>query len=251
LDEFIENHPLDKIAVEFSNSPYGRGFPATEDLTGNQMVAKMLRKLLKEFKIAAHEDEYKTAISICHQRGWTFADLEGNGIRTYRLASPIHTALLSWLLEPPEKELGFGSLLDLVKEVVSSFKPSQLFAAVRRSEQNGEDALAPEIQYQQEFYRAIHDVTDGGVCISPEFASAQTAKVAGRIDFFIKKNMWGIKLTREGTRLKEHSDRFKTSGAYGAWIENGRMADYILLDCRTTEPNIKYQSEWSLIVSSY
>jgi hypothetical protein len=73
------------------------------------------------------------------------------------------------------------------------------------------------------------NITDGDVCTSSEYALARRAK-GRRINFFIKKNRWGIELIWEGDWIKEHGDRFKMTGAYGAWTGNGEMADYMLLD---------------------
>jgi hypothetical protein len=46
---------------------------------------------------------------------------------------------------------------------------------------------------------------------------------------------WGIELTRDGSELQEHSNRFVT-GAYRALLESGDIVDYALLDFRHTVP---------------
>ena len=76
------------------------------------------------------------------------------------------------------------------------------------------------------------DVNNGNTAISPEFSSAQGAKVAGRIDFVIPSVQWGIEVIRDGNRLNEHNNRFRDGGAYHAWLQAGKMTDYILLDFR-------------------
>ena len=42
---------------------------------------------------------------------------------------------------------------------------------------------------------------------------------------------WGIELLRDGSKLREHSDRFLT-GAYSAFQKSGTIVDYALLDLR-------------------
>jgi hypothetical protein len=100
----------------------------------------------------------------------------------------------------------------------------------------------PKAQYCDEFYRSVFSLTSGNVCLSPDFASAKGAHIAGCIDFFIPIVKWGIEFTRDGSRLAEHSSRFANSEAYGAWQASGDMADYILLDCCTSIPRKKYPS---------
>ena len=80
------------------------------------------------------------------------------------------------------------------------------------------------------------DVNNGNTAISPEFSSAQGAKVAGRIDFVIPSVQWGIEVIRDGNRLNEHNNRFRDGGAYHAWLQAGKMTDYILLDFQQSTP---------------
>ena len=46
--------------------------------------------------------------------------------------------------------------------------------------------LPPEVRYEDEFYRSVHNVIAGIVLVSPEFASAKKAQVVGRIDFLFQ-----------------------------------------------------------------
>jgi hypothetical protein len=57
----------------------------------------------------------------------------------------------------------------------------------------------------------------------------------GRIDFFIRSKKWGVELLRNGSRLRNHHDRF-TTGEYGTWLREGTMKDYIMIDFRSTKP---------------
>jgi len=84
--------------------------------------------------------------------------------------------------------------------------------------------------------------------VSPEFASASDASVAGRIDFYIASMKWGIELTRDGKKLQQHRYRFGETGAYGRLIASGEMSDYILLDGRSTMPVKHHTSQSSLLI---
>jgi len=132
------------------------------------------------------------------------------------------------LLEPTNDMPRFNSLFELCFETIKKFKPSQLRLPLRRVASTSTEP--PEAQYQDEFYHSLLAATSGNVRISPEYASAQGARVAGRIDFFIPIVKWGVELTRNGNRLLEHVARFTDSGAYGAWLKSADMNDYILLD---------------------
>jgi hypothetical protein len=185
-------------------------------------------------------DATVNAIKYCNRHGWIHSTATGPGWDTpieYVPPSPLHSVFLSWLLLPQDFAPSFPSILDMAFSVISRFKRSQMFIPIRRAGiGSAKSDKPPEAQYQDEFYRALHDATSGAVRISPEFASARGAKVAGRIDFFIPVVKWGIEITREGSRLEEHNSRFSAQGAYGAWLKTGDMEDYILLDCRTTLP---------------
>jgi len=125
------------------------------------------------------------------------------------------------------------TLYSLIQDTFARFRPVQLFSTERRV---GSTTTRPtEAQYQNEFYRALHDITEGNVCISPEYA-AQTDSRPGRIDFFIRSKNWGIELTCDGRKLKEHAERFGGDGAYGQWYTGGGMTDHILVDCRLRKP---------------
>jgi hypothetical protein len=126
-------------------------------------------------------------------------------------------------------------------EVIFKLKCSQLHLPLHRAGLRGLDPL-PEAQYQDEFYRFLFTVTHGNVRISPEFASAEYAKVAGRIDFFIPTVKWGIEITRDISRLNEHGSRFTGSGEYEARLRSNNMADYVLLDCCRSVPQKAHPS---------
>lgn len=159
----------------------------------------------------------------------------------YIFASPLHMHLWSWLLLPPDSvALQCQDLFTLVKNVISRFRSSQLTKSDRRV--GTPQHQPPEAQYQAEFYRCIHEYTNGGVIISPDYAAAVGAR-PGRIDFFLSSKKWGIELTCDGSKLDEHHSRFQENGSYAAWLQSSDMNDYILLDFRFNKPQRSYLSK--------
>lgn len=241
VEAFHAENPTHNLVQTLRGGAFGRGLPTVKELEDQPDVVTLFRNLLKYGAVDGNEDE-DTAIRKCHRHGWIHADQAVNETIThYAFPSPLHTVCLSWRLEPTSNMPHFTSLFDLALDAISKFKPSQLYLPIRRVSPRSTDKI-PEAQYQDEFYRSVFSATFGNVRLSPEFASARKACVAGRIDFFIPVVKWGIEFTRDGNRLDEHSSRFAQSGAYGAWLKSGDMADYILLDCRTTIPRRSFPS---------
>jgi hypothetical protein len=241
LADFYEQNPISHLVESLTGGAFRRGVPKAKDLSKNPQAAVVLRRLLTEGSIRIDDgcaDATVQAIKYCNR--WIHFDATGSDYDSaisYVLPSPLHSVFLSWLLLPQDFEPLFPSILDMAFSVISRFKRSQMFIPIRRAGiGSAKPDKPPEAQYQDEFYRALHDATSGAVRISPEFASARGAKVAGRIDFFIPVVKWGIEITREGSQLDGHSSRFEAQGAYGAWLKTGDMEDYILLDCCTALP---------------
>lgn len=59
----------------------------------------------------------------------------------------------------------------------------------------------------------------------------------GQVDFYILFKKWGVELLRDGNRLEEHSGRFSQPGLYGTTLT---VDDYIILDCRNTQPRRRH-----------
>ncbi len=238
LDTFHEKFSLDYIMRHLAGA-FTRGLPNNTELSDRPDVSTVLRRLLASGRVTESSD--KAAIQYCHRKGWIYAeDVLEPGPQSYTFATPLHHAGLSWRLQAEDNLPQFETLYALSLQVLAKFKPSQMKLPIRRVGGGSGTDLPPEAQYQDEYYRSLLAVTRGNVRISPEFASARGAKVAGRIDFFIPRVKWGIEITREGDRLKSHSSRFKADGAYSKWLKDGDMTDYVLLDCRTTTPRTSH-----------
>ena len=211
-----------------------RSFPNKE---GVPFFAPAIRLLLRDGRIANDSDgsAIYELLDTAHRNG--YIHLKDN---FFVFSSPLIKFQWTWLIAPPRNyDLPYASLRTLVLDTFARFRPVQLFNTERRV---GSNTTHPtEAQYQVEFYRALHDITMGNVCISPEYA-AQTHSRPGRIDFFIREKNWGIELTCDGRKLKQHADRFGEDGAYGQWYTSGDMIDRILVDCRLLPPRKKHPS---------
>lgn len=241
VETFHTENPTHELIQSLCGGAFERGLPTSEELQEDPEVVAVFRDLLVHGTIDSRENEDE-AVQKCHRHGWIQSNRTTNErIIRYAFPSPLHAACISWRLEPTSNRPQFTSPYALALDAISKFKPSQLHLPIRHVNPLSTDKL-PEAQYQDEFYRSVFVATSGNVRISPEFASARGAHVPGRIDFFIPVVKWGFEFTREGDRLQEHSSRFATSGAYGAWLKSGDMEDYILIDCRTSAPSKKYPS---------
>jgi len=239
---FHEENPTHTLVENLHGGAFGRGLPLHHELSEQPDVAVLLRKLLKDGEVEEREHE-NNAINKCHRHGWICSDLaKGDGsIVCYTFPSPLHAACLSWRFEPTSDMPHFTSILELSLAVISKFKPSQLHLPIHRAGVQARDPL-PDAQYEDEFYRSVFTVSFGNVCISPDFASAKRAQVAGCIDFFIPVVKWGIAITRDGSLLDEHGSCFANSGEYEVWLQSSDLTDYILLDFGTKIPRKAHPS---------
>ncbi len=248
LTKFHDDHTPSEVGRGFRYSSGGRGLPEPDHLQRDPSMAAMFRQLLRDGELLDDESRFGDAVERAHKSGYIYAKLLAPSQKKgFVIPTPLHTVALSWILVPGQVDLP-SDLNMLVWEVVGRFKYSQLTLPIRRAGPETPSDLPPEAQYQDEFYRALHDFTKGGVLVSPESASASGASVAGRIDFYIASKKWGIEITRDGKKLQEHSDRFGARGAYGRWLASGKMSDYILLDCRSTRPIKPHSGQSSLLL---
>ncbi|PVG02084.1 hypothetical protein CPB86DRAFT_38650, partial [Serendipita vermifera] len=147
--------------------------------------------------------------------------------------SPLLQHLWSFRLLPPvDHQIPYPCLFSFVEPTVSCFKPSKLTGPDRRIVAS--QYRPPE--YQEEYYRCVHDATKGNVRFTPEYVAA-VGVYPGRIHFFIPSHKWGIELTYDGSQLSEHESRFADDDAYEQWLQTLDMMDYILLDFCSTKPS--------------
>jgi len=241
VETFHAENPTHLLVQALCGEAFKHGLPEYHELLAWPNVVALFRNLLKYGAVDRKGDEDE-AICKCHHHGWIHADQTADqALMHYTLPSPLHSVSLSWRLEPTNDMPHFTSLFDLAFDAIFKFKPSQLYLLICCVSPRSMEKI-PEAQYQDKFYCSVISATFGNVCLSPKFASARRTHVAGCIDFFIPVVKWGIKLTQDGNLLNEHSFHFAESGAYGAWLKLGDMADYILLDCCTSIPQKLFPS---------
>ncbi|KAJ5567321.1 hypothetical protein N7535_006627 [Penicillium sp. DV-2018c] len=178
----------------------------------SEHVVFTLRKVLAEGWIAFDlEDE---GIKTCYERGWLHSeprDLECEDMETY------------------------PTIEDLARAILERFSPRNLSTRIIDGTQTlgpGAAVRTPEAVYQDEFYRASAEVLGYAMDVKSEWSP----RGSGRIDFCFGAMKWGIELLREGDRLNEHCGRFMPGGVYSSWIQDNLLLDWIIIDCRTTEP---------------
>jgi len=194
VEIFHDEYPTHKLVQELSGGgAFERGLPSADELLTQPDVVELFKDLLKNGMIDKRYKDEDEAIRKCHRHGWIQADESPNnlGFICYAFSSPLHSVCISRRLEPTNGMPNFTSLFDLALDVISKFKPSQLKLTIRHGVEPSSMDKPPEAQYQDEFYRSLFSVTSGNVRLSPEFASAKGAHVAGRINFFIPMVKWG------------------------------------------------------------
>jgi len=92
-----------------------------------------------------------------------------------------------------------------------------------------------EDQYRHELSRACYHILGCRLFLTSEWKSPS---YDGRVDFCIKPVKWAIECSREGNRLRQHISRFQRGGIYYPLIAAGEICDYILLDFRTSKPDM-------------
>lgn len=214
-----------------------------------QTYATTLRQLVQEGHVDIPTMDFSlvSKLTLCHQKGWVHATKvefpDGYNNRycmRYSFPSPLHRAYVSWYLIPTKVQLPRDcQIYDLTAEAIRRFRTPQVLECARNNE-NGQKDPASKTSYQDEFYHAIVDRFNGSVAITPEFASASGARIAGRMDFFIHQTKWGIECMRDGQRLLTHSEWFRDNESYEQWLKDSDMEDYILLDFRVSMPEEKH-----------
>jgi hypothetical protein len=250
LEEFRKRFADRQTALELVSNPRGLGLPLPGYLSRNVEVAAIFRRLLKNGGLLEHGLSQSDLLVLrwIHQRGWVYATTENDYYTVYVLATPVHSSYLSHLLEPPSMVHGYSNLLNFCIAVMKNIKPSRLFTPLRRIGSSLD--RSPEAQFEDEFYRSAHELTHGGVAFSPEFAVRGQTGIAGRVDFLLAKEKWGIELAREGSKLQQHMDRLGDEGAYASLMVEEDMADYILINCCTSVPTVKRPRKCQFVLLS-
>jgi len=171
------------------------------------------------------------ALQLCFSKGWLHTDTIDDETE-YFFPSSLHRWYIEWkLCGVLDTTFHADNILDFVIDVISIFSPRML-STTRRVSAAGHVQQPLEAQYQDEFYRCCHTRSNGSLVTFPEFGTAKE-----RADFYIPAKQWGVELLRDANQLVQHSRRFSSpTGSYGTTS----LTDYIILDCRTTQPRVPH-----------
>jgi hypothetical protein len=214
-------------------STVARGLPPNHELKAPAVAgvfSSVLRmESVKDTNFTTERD--RAALKLCFSNGWLHTDIFDDETE-YFFPSPLHRWYVEWKLwGVPQTTFSANCILDFVIEVISLFAP-QILSTTRVSAA-GHVQRPPEAQYQDEFYRCSHQYSSGSLLTFPEFGTAK-----GRVDFYIPLKKWGVELLREGDKLAQHCGRFSPeTGSYGTTLS---LTDHIILDCRTTQPQVPH-----------
>jgi hypothetical protein len=216
-----------------------------------------IRELLKSGAQTYQTFEVPDAAREAHKCGWISFHEERSSI-VVDVPSLFYQSQLSYLLHGLQALPATVEAMDLntfVKTVVGSFSYTALSNPQRHTAGPQATPSIPEAQFQNEFYRAIYKVTNGGsgLWISPEFGTPQSSAHTGRIDFYLMgSKKWGIEILRNGDHLDEHVRQFGPGGAYNVWLTTGQITEYVILDFRThSQPRKKIPSAFSKVLTYF
>jgi hypothetical protein len=115
-----------------------------------------------------------------------------------------------------------------IGQVIERFDPRQLYSSRSR---NASGSVVYENQYQNEFYRAACTILPRTSIISPNVGPLFGAK--GYLDYLLRPHYWGFEPLKDGSKLKDHKERFNPGGIYHNLIEDKVISEYAILDFRT------------------
>ncbi|CAG8554230.1 3495_t:CDS:1 [Acaulospora colombiana] len=130
-----------------------------------------------------------------------------------QFTAPIMRIVLSYHLFTSSGLKSYTTNFDeFLLRAIERMRPSRLYRSLGRGRSESDSRLF-ERSWQMEWYHSATSVVPADTLISadvgPVFGSA------GFLDFYINGEVcWGIELTREGERLKEHAERFEEDGEY-------------------------------------
>ncbi|KAJ5893262.1 hypothetical protein N7495_004953 [Penicillium taxi] len=208
-----------------------RSFPRRGKVTTE--AVEILRKTLSDGSVT--KDLANPGVKQCYENGWLHSepkDFDGDEILCV-FPTRLHAKFVEYYWTSNKLDFPIWRFPDigcLAREVLAQFSPRNISSAIRM----GYAAMARpfEASYQDEFYRASHQVLGYAMNVTSEWSSGGR----GRIDFRFAQIGWGVELIREGDRLKEHCSRFAPGGTYAPWISTGLLTQWLIIDCRTSWP---------------
>ncbi|KAK2813210.1 hypothetical protein FQN50_000888 [Emmonsiellopsis sp. PD_5] len=247
IKEFDKPHVLQvldddiRVLSFLDGLPVSRSFPHGDFLTVE--AVETLRRTLANGNIPF--DERDPGVKLCHQMGWLHTDAidrtasESVCVFPSRIQEKFVEVNLASEYKRPFPIDQFPTLTILCERVLKNFSKSQLQHSSHGRISTSGKPSNPEAQFQDEFYRSFTALLGHGIGISSEWSKDND----GRIDFRVVDPGWGVELLRDGDRLAEHCGRFAPTGSYSNWIRGGQLKDWLILDCRHSEPKRTSQAE--------
>ncbi|CAG8505027.1 10504_t:CDS:2 [Acaulospora colombiana] len=131
-----------------------------------------------------------------------------------QFSAPIMRVILSHhLFTAPVnfKSLPAETFEEFLVRTIERMSPSKLYKSFGKG--YGANSHIYERNWQMEWYLTATTVVPEGTSISADVGAV--FGTAGFLDFYVNEKLcWGIELTCEGNRLKEHAERFEQDGKY-------------------------------------
>ncbi|KAJ5908305.1 hypothetical protein N7495_000987 [Penicillium taxi] len=196
-------------------------------------AAEILRKALSDGSVPKDLDN--PGVKQCYENGWLHSEPKDFFTNEILCVFPtrLHAKFVEYFWTNKTQDFPierFPDIACLAREVLANFSPRNISGAIRM----GCAAMTRpyEASYQDEFYRASHQVLGYAMNVTSEWSPGGR----GRIDFRFAQVGWGVELIREGDRLKGHCSRFAPGGSYAPWISAGLLTQWLIIDCRTSWP---------------
>ncbi|PYH84181.1 hypothetical protein BO82DRAFT_304933 [Aspergillus uvarum CBS 121591] len=189
------------------------------------------------------------AMGRCYLNGWIHKTLvcdtpNSVGKEYVVLPSRLHEKWVERHIGNEKALLGarFGTLQSLCIAALSRFSVMSLrHCSEGKKLSSGTGCRPVEAQYQDEFYKAFGSIAGRAVPIPSEWSRTKD----GRVDFYIPEKKWAIEFLRDHRDIDKHVSRFHKGGAYYDWLQEGRIQEWIVINCATTlhtkvhpEPNL-------------
>jgi len=129
----------------------------------------------------------------------------------------------------------FESLGEFCARALREFSPNFLRDAANGTRRSpAGDKLPLESCYRWEFMRAIFQ----GLEVRGGVQCEWTGTTKRCLNFYIRDARWAVQLLCEGNQVSigEHMNRF-TFGEHRAWVDNGSIMEWLVVDCRTSVPH--------------
>ena len=244
IDQIEPDHVLaclddeQKAFKHMSIGPVQRSFVNRNILTNE--AADILREVLFNGNIKKQLD--RPGVRQCYTEGWLHSEaLDHEGLEVILVfPTRIHAKYVEFYLTNSILPFSFAlypTLATLAETMLRQFSSRNLASTTRIGPSGATRPV--EAAYQDETYRVLHALLGFSAHVTSEWTKSGGN---GRLDFQIGGVGWGLELVREGKQLTEHCHRFEPNGRYWPWVQSGSLADWLVIDCRTSVPQSQSKS---------